>query len=106
MYKIAVIGDSYSIIGFKTAGFDIYPVSDSEEAASVLKKIMKKNYGVVYITEQMASKNMSLIELCTENKLQAVILIPGTSGSLGIGIAGVKKSVERAVGTDILFKDN
>ena len=32
----------------------------------------------------------------------AIILIPGKSGSLGIGMANVKKSVERAVGADIL----
>jgi V/A-type H+-transporting ATPase subunit F len=105
MYKIAVIGDSYSIIGFKTAGFDVYPVKDGEEAGEVLKKIVNKNYGVIYITEDMASKNMSNINTYIEDTLQAIILIPGTSGSLGLGIAGVKKSVERAVGADILFKD-
>ena len=32
----------------------------------------------------------------------AVILIPGKEGSLGIGMENVKKSVERAVGADIL----
>ena len=31
------------------------------------------------------------------------IPIPGVDGSFGIGIANVKKSVERAVGADILF---
>ncbi|MDD6159415.1 MAG: V-type ATP synthase subunit F, partial [bacterium] len=32
----------------------------------------------------------------------AVILIPGKEGSLGVGMANVKKAVERAVGADIL----
>ncbi|MCQ4771942.1 V-type ATP synthase subunit F, partial [Intestinimonas massiliensis] len=32
----------------------------------------------------------------------AIILIPGKSGSLGIGMDNVKKSVERAVGADSL----
>ena len=31
-----------------------------------------------------------------------VILIPGKEGSLGLGMANIKKSVERAVGADIL----
>ncbi|MEG0541022.1 MAG: V-type ATP synthase subunit F, partial [Angelakisella sp.] len=31
--------------------------------------------------------------------------IPGRRGSMGLGLSNVKKSVERAVGADILFKD-
>ena len=38
-------------------------------------------------------------------QIPAIIPIPGREGSLGLGIASVKKSVERAVGADILFKD-
>jgi V/A-type H+-transporting ATPase subunit F len=105
MYKIAVIGDKSSIIGFKTAGFDVYPVNDSEKAANTLKKIVKEQYGVIYITEHMAAKNMDLIASLTEDSLQTIILIPGVKGSMGIALQGVKNSVERAVGADILFKD-
>ena len=34
--------------------------------------------------------------------IPAVILIPGKNGSTGAGLANIKKSVERAVGADIL----
>jgi V/A-type H+-transporting ATPase subunit F len=37
-------------------------------------------------------------------KFPAIIPIPSNQGVLGIGMEGVKKSVERAVGADILFK--
>ena len=33
----------------------------------------------------------------------AVILIPGISGNTGDGLKAVKKSVEQAVGSDIIF---
>ncbi len=33
----------------------------------------------------------------------AIIQIPGVSGNTGAGVAGVKKSVEQAVGSDIIF---
>ena len=33
----------------------------------------------------------------------AVILIPGISGNTGDGLNAVKKSVEQAVGSDIIF---
>ena len=39
----------------------------------------------------------------TESGLPAVILIPGASGNTGQGMSAVKKSVERAVGSDIIF---
>lgn len=35
----------------------------------------------------------------------AIILIPGVSGNTGKGIESVKKSVEQAVGSDILFSN-
>jgi V/A-type H+-transporting ATPase subunit F len=46
-----------------------------------------------------------LIASLTEDSLQTIILIPGVKGSMGIALQGVKNSVERAVGADILFKD-
>ena len=33
----------------------------------------------------------------------AIILIPGVKGNTGEGLRGVHKSVEQAVGSDILF---
>ena len=38
-------------------------------------------------------------------QLPAIILIPGVSGNTGAGIAMVKKSVEQAVGSDIIFNN-
>ena len=45
------------------------------------------------------------IEKYTESILPAVIMIPGVSGNTGSGILGVRKSVEKAVGSDIIFND-
>ena len=38
-----------------------------------------------------------------ERTLPAIIQIPGVSGNTGAGVEGVKKTVEQAVGSDILF---
>ena len=43
------------------------------------------------------------IERYREADLPAIILIPGVSGNTGKGIMAVKKSVEQAVGSDIIF---
>ena len=38
-----------------------------------------------------------------DNSAPAIIPIPGVKNSNGIGMMNVKKSVERAVGSDIIF---
>ena len=105
MYKIGVIGDRDSVLGFKAVGISVFPVISSDEAIKLLHELEKNDYAVIYITEQIASKMMDEIDSYKDKKLPAIILIPGNQGSLGIGIQGVKKSVERAVGADILFND-
>ena len=43
------------------------------------------------------------IEAYQEQTLPAIIQIPGVNGNTGAGVEGVKKTVEQAVGADILF---
>ena len=103
MAKIGVIGDAASALGFKAFGLDAFPVADAEEAKKVLHKIAEQDYGIIYITERFCKDLQSDMAEYTGRKTPAIIPIPGVDGNYGIGIAGVKKSVERAVGADILF---
>ena len=103
MYKIAVIGEYDSIYGFAALGLDTFPVSDPEEAKTKLQELAVGSYAVIYITEALAALLKKEIEKYREMLLPAIIQIPGVSGNTGAGVAGVKKSVEQAVGSDILF---
>ncbi len=103
MYKAAVIGEYDSIYGFAVLGLDTYPVSDPKEAEELLHRLAAGDYAVIYITEALASQIEKAIEKYDELIVPAVILIPGVSGNTGEGITRVKKSVEQAVGSDILF---
>ena len=105
MYKIAVIGEYDSIYGFAALGLDTFPVSDPDEAKQKLHKLAEGAYAVIYITEALAAVLEHEVEKYREEILPAIIQIPGVSGT-GAGVAGVKKSVEQAVGSDILFGDN
>lgn len=102
MYKIAVLGDKDSVLGFKALGLDVFPTDDVEEGRKTLHKLAKENYAVIYLTEQYASHMEADVQYYKDEVTPAVILIPGTKGSLGIGMANVKIAVERAVGADIL----
>ena len=60
----------------------------------------------IYITEALAAECKKTIDKFQEELLPAVIQIPGVSGNTGEGVQGVKTSVEKAVGSDILFSNN
>lgn len=103
MYKVAVMGDYDSIYGFATLGLDTFPASDPSEAARILHQLADGKYGIIYITEALAAQLKHDISKYQEQISPAIIQIPGVSGNTGAGVTGVKKSVETAVGSDILF---
>lgn len=105
MYNIAVMGDWDSIYGFGALGLSTFPVTDEKEAAKTFRKLSGGGYAIIYITEGLAQLLEEEIEKVRENLVPAVILIPGISGNTGKGIMSVKKSVEQAVGSDIIFND-
>ena len=105
MYKAAVIGDYDSIYGFAALGLDTFPVTSTEQASTTLKKIANGTHAVIYITEALAAQLQEDLEVYRTEQLPAIILIPGVSGNTGEGIAMVKKSVEQAVGSDIIFNN-
>ena len=103
--KIAVLGEKESVQGFKAVGFEVFEESDPQAAEELIHRLAEEQYGVIFITEQLMSRVLPAVDRYKTAQIPAIIPIPGREGSLGLGIASVKKSVERAVGADILFKD-
>lgn len=106
MYKIGVIGDKQSVLGFKAVGLDVFGCSTKEEAKNKLKAIANGDYAIIYITENFYDQLKDTIYEYDEMRLPAIIPIPGMQGTLGIGINNIKKAVEKAVGADILFNND
>ena len=102
MYKIAVVGDKDSVLGFKALGLETHPVDSVEQARKAVHALAKENCAIIYLTEQLAAQMQPEIARYKDELTPAIILIPGKEGSLGIGMANVKTAVERAVGADIL----
>ncbi len=105
MYRVAVLGDRDSIYGFAALGLDVFPTSDAEEAVRTLRGLAERDYAVIYVTEALCAELGDELSRYRENLLPAVIPIPGVHGNTGAGIAMVKKSVEQAVGSDIIFNE-
>ena len=102
MYKIAVLGDRESVLGFKALGLDVYPAETADDAQEILHRLARENCAVIYLTEQLGAQLGEEIARYKNKLTPAIILIPGKEGSLGIGMANVKSAVEKAVGADIL----
>lgn len=96
------MGDKDSIYGFASLGMAIFPSTDEVKAVRTLRNLAESNYAVIYITEGLASHIQPEIDRYADSPLPAIVLIPGVRGNTGAGLAGVSKSVEKAVGSDIL----
>jgi len=86
-------------------GYQVLYCSSDEEAVETLKKIAEDGYAVIYVTESLLTALDKEVEKYREQILPAIIPIPGVSGNTGAGIANVKKLVEQAVGSDIIFNN-
>lgn len=105
MYRVAVIGDKDSIYGFSSLGIDVFFAECTEEVLPLFKEVVNGEYAVIYITEQLAESLTDEIDKYSFLPIPAIILIPGLRGNTGQGIINVKKAVEKAVGSDIIFND-
>ena len=104
MLKIAVIGGSDTVMGFKALGLDTFPADSSAAASQILKRITREDeeYAIIYIEETLAAQLTAEIDKFKDSPTPAIILIPGREGSIGLGQSALKAAVERAVGTNIL----
>lgn len=101
--KIAVIGDSESATAFLAIGAAVFKADDEYAAADKLRELARSDeYAVILITEDFAAKCGQLIQKLKSQPYPVVLCIPGSAGSNGFGLAGVRKDVEKAVGVDIL----
>ncbi len=102
MYKICVIGDSDSILGFQALGMDVFPVT-SEDAPAILRQTAMQDYAVIYITEQFCEICSKEITKYRDSPLPVIIPIPGSEGLTGFGMESIRQTALRAIGSDIVF---
>lgn len=100
--KTAIVGDGDGIMVFKAAGVATFPAEDEKKAREVLRKIAKE-YQIIFLTDDLASKLGNFLKRFDEAPYPVVISIPSKNGESGYGIGVLKDAMERALGVDILF---
>lgn len=107
MYKIGIVGDRDSVLGYMAIGFSVHEAQDAESAERELAAMVKSGeYAVIFLVEQYAEKISESLKKYKDMPIPAITVIPGAGGTDGYGMASLKSAVERAVGVDILFKNN
>lgn len=104
MHKIGLIGDSDTIRGFSALGLATFEVIDRAGAVAAVQAALKGGFAVVFITERIYPQVEYLVR-AAESTLPVFTVIPDNQGSTGLGQMRLRKMVERAIGVDILFKE-
>ncbi|MBN2852148.1 MAG: V-type ATP synthase subunit F [Clostridia bacterium] len=105
MYKIAVIGDKDSVLGFKAVGLDVI-FTDHLVLEDVINDLAKSDYAVIFVTEEVFIHLHEVIVNYHDEIMPAIIPIPSNKGTKGIGMKNIRDAAEKAIGADILFNDN
>jgi V/A-type H+-transporting ATPase subunit F len=105
MHKIGIVGNKDSILGFKALGVRVFPADESEDVENTLKNMIQDDFSLIYVTEKAAQKAEKLIQSYRESVLPIIIPVPDHSGSLGMGMRSLKETTIKAIGADILFRE-
>lgn len=104
-YKIGIIGSPQTILGFKAMGVEAFPIGSVAEGEKALQTIKSSQYAILLITEDWVVALAEQLEELKSQALPAVTVLPSQLGSQGLGYKELRKIVERAVGSDIFFKE-
>lgn len=105
-YKIAIIGNKETILGFKALGVKTLNANNAEEALKILLELKaetQEKYAIIFITEDLAMEIPHKdYKKLSQEALPAIIPLPGSKGTTGYGLKRIGKMVEQAIGSDIL----
>ena len=96
------MGNRDAILPFRLIGFQTYPVAEPQEAVNSLRKLSRENFGIIYLTEDIAQAIPETVAYYDQQLTPALILIPTHRGTTGLGRQRIRDNVEKAVGQDIL----
>jgi len=100
---MAALGSYDLVIPFQAIGMETV-VIDPENKSSVpgiVTKFAAGNYAILFVEESLYSDFKEDLDAVNESEALSVIPIPNQAGSLGVGVASIRRSAERAVGMDI-----
>lgn len=105
MYKVGIVGDKDSVLGFMALGIGVFPAENPEEIKKTVLHLVEEKYAVIYITEKAYLQAQDTVERYQSQQLPAIIVVPGMGEKLGLGMNAMRESSKRATGMDLLFNN-
>jgi V/A-type H+-transporting ATPase subunit F len=103
--KVAMVGEQTSVVGFRPIGIDTFEVPGPADAAAVWERLEIDEYAVIFITEPVYEVLKGELEPLRLLSLPVITVIPAVTGSKKVGGEELRALVERAVGTDVMFRE-
>ena len=104
MYKLAVIGDSESILAFQAVGMDAYLVTKEKAEETLRKQFRSGKYAIIFLAESLAVELIEYLHEIGKKPFPAVTILPLSHETLGMGLERMKTISIRASGTDVISK--
>lgn len=98
--KIAAVGSKQSVLGFKALGAEVFGIDNEEDLHNIKSQIIGSDFAAVLITEEIAKEYHDFVESLYDQALPAVLVVPSVGGEGKVGEEGLKKILERALGSD------
>jgi V/A-type H+-transporting ATPase subunit F len=100
---MAAMGSYDLVMPFQAIGMEtvIINADNRDSVPQMIMKFARGNYAIMFIEESLYAEFKQDVEAVNESETLSVIPIPNQAGSLGVGIASIRGSAERAVGMDI-----
>ncbi|MFH1149691.1 MAG: V-type ATP synthase subunit F [Actinomycetota bacterium] len=102
---MAILGDETATEGFKALGLDAFTVSGPAGAQEVWRTVDPEKYSIIFVTEPAYRALAEELEPLRERVYPVVTVIPSVLGGRNAGRDEIRALVEKAVGTDIMFRE-
>lgn len=108
LYKVAVIGDPSTVIGFEPFAFATFSVEQVREGSTLYhealiawQEALELKPAIIYVTEPISELLDSEINELASEVLPAVSIIPSVDSARKIGGIKLDRAIERALGTSL-----
>lgn len=104
--RMGAVGEADVILAFKAIGAITIPAVTEDEVSQALHRLSQDKVPLIFITENAARLAPEAMSQYERSPGTAVIPIPGIGGSDGFGRERVRENVIKAIGADILIKQD
>jgi len=102
---VAFLGSADTVKGFTPLGIRAYPVEDPAEARKIFRECIEREFAILFVTEEIALFLEAELRSIRFKSTPAVLVVPSMLGTRGLGLNRLRSLVEKAVGADILSRE-